>query len=182
MRLRSGSTQAPPKTPPIDYDAVYRRTADHVYNICLAKLRDPEAAADATMDVFRKLLSNPPTRHHDSLEGWLYTSARTTAIDHLRGIHPHIPLDDAHDYSDPAPTPEALVVDDDLRRSFRERLGVLTPAQRQVIELRLEGLSGDEIAHLLGKKRGWVDVTAYRAIHRLRDELTRNPSGKEGAR
>jgi RNA polymerase sigma-70 factor (ECF subfamily) len=177
---RAAAITEPPSV--IDYDALYRRTADNVYRVCLAVLRDPEAAADATMDVFRKLLTNPPTRHHDNLEGWLRTAARTTAIDHLRDLHRHLPLDDALDLSDPAPTPEEIVLDDDLRRSFRDRFGILTPAQRQVVELRLEGLSGDEIARLLARKRSWVDTTAFRAIARLRDELTLNPAGKEGAR
>jgi RNA polymerase sigma factor (sigma-70 family) len=181
-RWPRGSPEVTIPPPVIDYDAVYRRTADNVHRICLAVLHDPEAAADATMDVFRKLLSNPPARHHDNLEGWLRVSARTTAIDHLRELRRHLPLDDALDLSDPAPTPEEIVLDDDLRRSFRDRFAVLTPAQRQVIELRLEGLAGDEIARLLGRKRNWVDTTAFRALARLRNDLNADPTGKEGPR
>ncbi|HEY7032222.1 MAG TPA: sigma-70 family RNA polymerase sigma factor [Thermomicrobiales bacterium] len=177
---RAATITEPP--PVIDYDALYRRTADTVYRICLAVLHDPDAAADATMDVFRKLISNPPTRHHDNLDGWLRTSARTTAIDHLRHLRRDLPFDEALGLSDPSPTPEEVVLDDDLRRTFRDRFGVLTPDQRQVIELRLEGLSGDEIARLLARKRNWVDTTAFRAIERLRDDLTANAAGKEDGR
>lgn len=182
---RGAQTAPTTHSPPvIDYDAVYRRTSDSVYRICLSVLRDPEAAADATMEVFKKLLSRPPRRDLDNLEGWLRVAARTTAIDHLRSLRRHVPLDDARDVFDPMPTPEEIVLDDDARRSLHDRLATLPAAQRQVIELRLEGLSGDEIARLLGRNRGWVDTTAFRALQRLRaeHERERRPVGQEGRR
>ena len=43
-RRSRGPTDPPP---PIDYDAVFRRTADNVYAVCLAVLRDPAEFAKA---------------------------------------------------------------------------------------------------------------------------------------
>ena len=43
--------------------------------------------------------------------------------------------------------------------------------QRRVVELRLAGLKGDEIATILGKRRNAVDALQFRAIARMRQVL-----------
>ena len=43
--------------------------------------------------------------------------------------------------------------------------------QRRVLELRLAGLRGPDIAHVLGRSHGAVRVAQYRAIARLRTML-----------
>ena len=51
-------------------------------------------------------------------------------------------------------------------------LGQLTEEQRSIIELRLAGLSANEIATALGKSRNAIDQMQYRAVARLRKLLT----------
>lgn len=170
---------------PIDpalYDAIFRRTLDTIYRICLDVLRDPAAADDATSAVLEKLVRRLPAGDVENVDAWLRRVAKTTAIDHLRAMRHHAPLDEASEVEDPAPTPEDLVLDDDLRRMLREHVSLLPPAQRQVLELRLDGLTAEEIAHLLGRQRGWVDTTTFRAIRRLRAALRPGPAAEGGAR
>jgi RNA polymerase sigma-70 factor (ECF subfamily) len=164
------------------YDAIFRRTLDSIFRICLTVLHDPEAADDATGAVLEKLVRRLPTGDVQNVDAWLRRVAKTTAIDHLRAMRHHAPLDEAFEVEDPAPTPEDLVLDDDLRRVLREHVSLLPPAQRQVIELRLDGLTAEEIAHLLGRQRGWVDTTTFRAIRRLREELRPDSAAEGGTR
>jgi RNA polymerase sigma factor (sigma-70 family) len=157
----------------IDYDGLYRQCADSVYRICRAVLGSHEAAEDALQDVFRKLLSNPPKQNLENLRGWLHTTARTTAIDHLRAMRNHAPPDDDEPDEPPSdePTLEEIVLTEELRQLVRRHLDVLTPNQRRVVELRSEGLRSKEIAELLDRNVGWVDQNYHRALERLRTSM-----------
>jgi len=53
-------------------------------------------------------------------------------------------------------------------RELWDLLPLLGEDQRQVLELRLAGLSSGEIEIVLGKSRSWVGVTQHRAVLRLR--------------
>jgi RNA polymerase sigma-70 factor (ECF subfamily) len=66
------------------------------------------------------------------------------------------------------PSPEDVVLQDEDRLSVAGLLAHLTPDQRQIVELRLAGLNGNEIAEVLGRSRGSVDTAQSRAITRLR--------------
>jgi RNA polymerase sigma-70 factor (ECF subfamily) len=64
-----------------------------------------------------------------------------------------------------------------LAREFNERLeellGALTPAQRDVLVLRIvNGLSADETGQVLGMSAGSVRLTQYRALRVLRARIT----------
>ena len=59
----------------------------------------------------------------------------------------------------------------DDERSVRNLLVQLTPDQRDVVELRLSGLTGVEIADALGKQPGAVRAVQFRAYQRLRELL-----------
>jgi RNA polymerase sigma-70 factor (ECF subfamily) len=72
---------------------------------------------------------------------------------------------------DDAPAPEELAIAAEERRSVRALLAQLPEHQRRVVELRLAGLTGAEIAQVLGRSRANVDVTQCRAVARLRDLL-----------
>ncbi|HEY7037020.1 MAG TPA: sigma-70 family RNA polymerase sigma factor [Thermomicrobiales bacterium] len=167
---------------PALYDAIFRRTVNTIYRICLTVLHDPAAADDATGAVLEKLARRLPTGDVQNVDAWLRRVAKTTAIDHLRAMRHHAPLDEAFEVEDPAPTPEDLVLDADLRRVLRAHVSLLPPAQRQVIELRLDGLTAEEIAHLLGKQRGAIDITTFRAIRRLREQLRPGVAAEGGTR
>jgi RNA polymerase sigma-70 factor, ECF subfamily len=165
-----------------DYDGLFRQCADSVYRICKAILGDPDEAADAAQDVFKKLLTNPPKRHTDNVRGWLHSAARTTAIDHLRAMHRFTPLDESNDQTDPGPSPEASALDADLRRRLAAHLHVLTPDQRRVVELRSENVSAKEVALLLNRNVPWVNTTFFRALRQLRDAIGDEFLAEEGAR
>ena len=147
---------------------LYTRYLDPVHRYCYRRLGSREAAEDATSLVFAKALSALPQYRDTSFRGWLFAIAHHVVIDRYRDTHPEQSLETASEVLDEAPSPEELAIAADERRSLRALLAHLPEHQRQVVELRLAGLTGAEIAQALGRSPGNVDVTQYRAVARLR--------------
>jgi RNA polymerase sigma factor (sigma-70 family) len=69
-------------------------------------------------------------------------------------------------------SPEEHAVAGDELAALDRALDRLTEQQRQIVELRLAGLRGPEIARVLGIKPQAVKSAHFRAFHRLRALLT----------
>ena len=147
---------------------LYRRYVDPVYRYCHRRLGSREAAEDATAAVFAKALAALPTYHHGSFRGWLFTIAHHAVVDALRARRPTVAAEAALGLADPAPSPEEAALTADAGHSLRAMLTRLSPDQRQVVELHLAGLTGPEIAAVLGRSHGAVRATQSRAVARLR--------------
>jgi RNA polymerase sigma-70 factor (ECF subfamily) len=65
-------------------------------------------------------------------------------------------------------SPEALALATDDARTIQVLLAHLSADQRDLLELRLAGLTDAEIARALGRSHGAVRTSQYRAIARLR--------------
>jgi RNA polymerase sigma-70 factor, ECF subfamily len=153
---------------PRHFSLLYARYLDPVHRYCYRRLGSREAAEDATSLVFTNALTAFPHYRHTSFRGWLFTIAHHVITDRYRGDHPEHPLDTVAELHDGSASPEDLALAADERRSMSELLTRLPDHQRQVVELRLAGLTGAEIAQALGRSRSNVDVTQYRAVARLR--------------
>jgi RNA polymerase sigma-70 factor (ECF subfamily) len=138
-----------------------------------------EEAEDATAQVFTKALAALQTWRGGSFRAWLFAIADRHTLDQLRSRKSQYPLEAAELVPDRGPSPEAAVIDADARDSLHRLLVALTPDQRRVIELRLSGLNGDEIAHATGRSRNAVDALQFRAVARLRT-LIGNDDGASG--
>lgn len=149
---------------------LYQRYLTPIYGFCYRRLGSREAAEDATSLVFTKALEGLASLHSPNVRAWLFTIAHNVVIDFYRSHRPMVDLDAVSARSSSGnPDSDALaaVELEELRRA----LDVLTDDQRQVVELRLAGLSGPEIRLVLDRSRSWVDTTQFRAIQRLRKAL-----------
>ncbi|MGH2562591.1 MAG: RNA polymerase sigma factor [Thermomicrobiales bacterium] len=146
---------------------LYNRYLPPVYRYCFARMRSPEAAEDLTSLVFANALAALSTYRGGSFAAWLFTIARNAVSNASRRTPDH-PLTDL-DVIDATPTPEELAIASDEHRLLWELLEYLSADQRQVVELRLAGLSGPEIARVLGRSHTSVRSLQFRAIARLRD-------------
>jgi RNA polymerase sigma-70 factor (ECF subfamily) len=73
---------------------------------------------------------------------------------------------------DAAPSPEAAVIAADERRALLEAVEVLPDADRLVLACRyFVGLSEEETAAVIGRRRGTVKSRTSRALARLRERL-----------
>lgn len=154
---------------------LYDRYADAIYAYCARRLSSTEDAEDATSQVFTRMVSAIPRyTASGSFRSWLFTIAHNVVVDTYRGGR-IATLPEAFDVTDPDPSPEDLAIQADDRHTLDGLMQHLTVDQRQVVELRLAGLSGPEIQNVLGRGRSWVDTTQHRAIRRMRATLGIDP-------
>jgi RNA polymerase sigma-70 factor (ECF subfamily) len=154
---------------------LYDRYVDSVYRYCYRRLGNETTAEDATSLVFVRALTALPRFDPggSSFRSWLFAIAHNAIVDVTRSASARLnrPLETAADLTDPAPSPDDLALDAERRRSVGAALATLPDDQRRVVELRLAGLSGPEIAATTGRTHAAVRTAQRRAIARLRSLL-----------
>jgi RNA polymerase sigma-70 factor (ECF subfamily) len=158
---------------------LYARYANPVFQYCYGRLGSREEAEDVTSLVFSKALDALPRYQDGSFRSWLFAIAHNAVIDHVRAKRHDTSLDAALDVEAAGPSPDEIAADVEAYRRLREVMAHLSDEQRQVIELRLNGLNGPEIARVLGRSHAWVRVNQYRAATRLRLLLRTEAAAKE---
>jgi len=161
------------KTDPRAFAPLYARYFDPVYRYCYRRLGHAEVAADATALVFTKALAALPGYREDgaSFRSWLFAIAHNVITDDLRARRLTAPIDEAAHVAATDPSPEEVVLTDETGGLVHALLGSLPADQRQILELRLAGLTGPEIAAALGRSLGAVKIAQVRAFARLRTAL-----------
>lgn len=175
-RARSGDSQA--------FALLYRRYLDQVYDFAHNRLENREAAEDATQTIFMRAVSSLPQCRDDAMfAGWLFAIARNVVTDSYRSRRYAAQLlDTALDVEDPVATPEDLALQAEWERELAElRERCLNAGEREILDLRLQGLSDREIAAALGRGYGAVRTAQYRMVLRLRGCMSLSAEPKEAA-
>jgi RNA polymerase sigma-70 factor (ECF subfamily) len=159
------------------FSALYSRYAPRILLYCRMRLSDPRDAEDLAASIFTSAWSAFPPDTRGPFRSWLFTIAHHAMGNHYRHQGARGPTrslidHDADAFRDPDQTPEMAVISKDDARELREALAHLGDDQRQVIELRLAGLKGREIAHILGRSEPAVKMLQYRAMQHLREVLS----------
>jgi RNA polymerase sigma-70 factor (ECF subfamily) len=157
------------------FGALYDCHVRAVYGYCFHQLGSREAAEDATSLIFTKALGALPSQRGSSFRGWLFGIAHHVVADAIQQKCADMPLEMALEMSDVTPSPESAAIVNETRRTLYAALAQLSTEQRQVVELRLAGLTSAEIGQVLGRSRGAVDVAQHRAVLRLRGLLGATP-------
>ena len=162
--------------------ALYDRYARPAYALAVRILRDPALAQDAVQDAFLTAWRTAPSfdPRRGTAATWLMTLVHRRAVDVVRREDRRraTPLEDAPVASGDA-TDEAAEVREQRRR-VRCALAVLTPPEREALELAYYGgLSQSEIAERLGVPLGTVKSRMFAGLARLREALGEagDPSG-----
>lgn len=148
---------------------LYHRYVDAVYRYCYRQLGSREQAEDATSVIFERALRALPRYRNGSFRSWLFVIAHNVVVNAHRDRRPTLDLGRAEELVDAAATPEDIALAGETTRTVLDLVRALPPDQRHLIELRLAGLTGPEIAVVLGKKHGAIKVAQLRAIRRLRE-------------
>jgi RNA polymerase sigma factor (sigma-70 family) len=153
---------------------LYDRFGRQAYALALRILRDSALAQDAVQEAFltawRTAARFDPQR--GSPATWLMTLVHRRAVDVVRREDRRraAPLDDAPLASGDA-TDEAVEVRE-RRQRVQQALAVLTPPEREALELAYYGgLSQSEVADRLGVPLGTVKSRMFAGLARLRDAL-----------
>ena len=163
-----------------DREAVARVFAEirpAVLQYCLARLGRMHGtygtAEDVAQDVCLTVLRVLP-RFRDQgrpFAAFVYGIAARKISEARRSAsrRPQVPLESLSARPDPAGGPEELVLGAELSERLRRMLERLSPAQREVIALRVaDGLSSDQVAAILGISGAGVRVAQHRALRKLR--------------
>lgn len=130
-----------------------------------------ELAADAASQTFLKALTGIGGFRSGSFKSWLYAIARNVTIDMQRAARPQVDLAHAELVHDNAPSPEEHALRTDESDRLWRALQHLTNEQREVLELRLAGLTGAEIAAATRRSLPATKSIQFRALSRLRTVL-----------
>jgi RNA polymerase sigma-70 factor (ECF subfamily) len=162
------------------FGLLYDRYVELVFRYCLVRLRDREEAEDATSLVFARALAALPTQRGGSFRSWLFSIAHNVVIDVQRGATPGTPLSVLEQVPAQGPSLEDQVAAQERREVVLQALTRLSDEQRRVVELRLAGLTGPEVAAALGRSHDSVRTTQRRALSRIRTLLGITPDQEEG--
>jgi len=158
------------------FRVLFETHKDRVYSIALRYAGDSAAAMDIAQDTFLKLLSNiQQFRGDSSFESWLYRMVVNSCLDYHRKRRRFLPLMD--EALDVFRSSKEGALSEMLREEQAERVqqvvAQLPEEQRIVVVLRYtEGRSYEEIADLLGCRRGTVASRLNRAHKALERRLS----------
>lgn len=160
--IRRGSNDA--------YRAVYDATASHLLSYANGMLRNRASAEDVVQQAFLELVKTGADfrGRGEALRVWLFKTVRFRCIDQARKASSReVPLLDV---------PETVTEHDHLAGMLdprlEEALAELSERQRSMILMRhVVGLSGLEIARIVGLNRPAVYAVIRRAENRLREEM-----------
>ena len=164
------ATMARPRTPILEFDALYRTACADVYAYVFSLVGDAATADDVTAQAFerayRKRRSFDPGR--GTPRQWLFTIARNAGLDELRRRkRAATPVADA---GVTVAAPATAGPDDDRAAAVRTAIASLAPRERDLIALKFyAGLSNAEIAATLGISETNAGTRIHRALGSLRE-------------
>jgi RNA polymerase sigma-70 factor, ECF subfamily len=173
------------KQDPRAFAPLYEHYFSQVFGYCLRRIGHREAAADVTAQIFTRAIASlgkfrQRSNDGSSFRSWLFTIAHNMVIDHRRRTRHHSSIDvstlsddqsTSHWLHDPSPGPEEIAIGIEDRVRVRASLARLPERQREIVELRMAGLSGIEIASTLNMTHSAVKSAQFRAYVTLRDLL-----------
>ncbi len=149
------------------YEEYYSKIARYIF----VRIRNRAEAEDLAGEVFLKALQslNSYKERGIPMRAWLFRIAHNLVVDYIRQAAKLkiVPIDTVVVTAESDPQSIAEI---NMRRArLAKALGQLTPAQRQVIELRFfGGLTSEEAGQVLNKSSGAVREMQSAAIRRLR--------------
>jgi RNA polymerase sigma-70 factor (ECF subfamily) len=170
-------------------DQLIRATYADVYALARRMLADPDEAADATQEVFVRVMRSVLGFRGEAAFGtWLHRVTVNVCLTMLRkrstaraaglvaGTTPFAMPDDESQLATTADAPDDRAETADLVRRSEQALATLPEDARTVVVLRdIEGLSTREVADLLGITENLVKVRLHRAHARLRAMVLGGP-------
>lgn len=168
-----------------EFAPLYVRYRDDIERYCFFCLEDWRDAEEAAQEIFASALRDLARLRNDegAFRRWLFRIAHNEVYDRqkLRRRWRFAPLEDAFALSDPSPSPEQIAIASDAHDRLVAFLRTLPDRERKVCELRLTGLTNDEIAHALDLENDGAIRTAWsRAAKRTKEWFGIARTGKGG--
>jgi RNA polymerase sigma-70 factor, ECF subfamily len=168
------------KVDPREFAPLYEAYADLVWRYAVKRLGNDERAADATSQVFIKVIAALPNYkpamrgEQTTFRSWLMMIARNVVIDEARKHRPTADLDAPATQPwlvDRSRSPEEDAIASEEQAMVRKAVAKLPEKQRRIVELRAMGLKVAEIAEMMGMTVAGIRTSNHRAYTRLRELL-----------
>src|SRR3954465_3193453 len=166
------------------FRALVERYQRRVYQLAVSMLKDPDDAMDITQETFVRVHRYLPSFKGDSsFFTWTYRIAMNLCLDaqRRRGRSERVDLgrgDEAEIEAAMDPPSAALAgpqrqaLNDELRGKIEEALSGLSENHRAILLLReIEGLSYEELAKVLGIRKGTVMSRLFHARLKMQNKL-----------
>ncbi len=154
---------------PNAFAVLYSKYVGDIYRYCYRRLGDREASEDVTSQIFMHAYAAMPSLGARPFRLWLFAIAHNAMIDHYRRSRPpETPLGAIHDLPDRAVSTEDLAIDEESATAIHRLFDQLGERDRHIVELRLAGLTGVEIAEALQCSHAVVRTAQHRAFTKIR--------------
>ena len=163
--------EAPTET--VDFETAFRLHYRRVARVIVRVIQDPARAEEIAVDVFWKLWRHPSAQG-PHCAGWLYRSAVRAAVDELRTRTRREKYERWFGFGGTSSEdPERSREIGEKRTRIRTVLAALRSQDAQLVALRAEGLSYEELADALHLKPTSIGTLLRRAQDAFRKEYTK---------
>jgi RNA polymerase sigma factor (sigma-70 family) len=159
----------PPDYP--EFGPVFRMHYPRIARVIARIVTDPGRAEELAADVFWKFLHNSGARENPG--GWLYRTAVRKALDELKRLQRRQKFERLLMLPQSAPSPEAVHAAAQAGNQVRIVLGALKSRDAELLVLRSEGLSYQEIAGALKLNQTSMGTLVRRAHEAFRKEYVK---------
>jgi RNA polymerase sigma-70 factor (ECF subfamily) len=155
-----------------EFVEAYEAYSPRIFRFLFWRTKNNELSKDLTSSVFEKAWRSRGSFRGGSVQAWLYKIARNVLTDHWR-TKQDLPVEDisilAEATEDSAARLDTLMEVERLARAVQK----LPKEMREVVNLRfIEGWSSKDVAKHLNLSESNVRVIQYRALRRIRNELS----------
>lgn len=155
-----------------DFEATFRAQYPRIARVISRVVRDPARSEELAVEVFLKLWRSPRAQG-DKTDGWLYRVAVRKALDELRRQTRRARYERLFGLAKPAPNPEQAHAANEEQQRVRLVLAFIERRQAELLLLRANDLSYDEVAAALGLNPASVGTLLSRAQQAFRKEYVR---------
>ncbi|MEW6364113.1 MAG: sigma-70 family RNA polymerase sigma factor [Acidobacteriota bacterium] len=171
------SLLATAKTEPAAFSAIYEHYFPRVYTYIRYRIRNAPTADDIAAAVFERVLARLGDYRPESgpFAGWLYAIARNTVSDYQRTERRRRGFLTGLLFDKPShePAQDDAMILGERRFALMAAIARLSDRERDVLALRFSaGLGNKAIAKLTGMRESNVAVIVFRALGRLRADLS----------
>ena len=167
--MSEAAVEAKPNEAIFDIETVFRAQYQRIARLIAGVIRDPARAEELAVEVFLKW-SRTPNAHGENAEGWLYRAAVRTGRNELRRRTRLSRCESLFDFVRGTPTPEELLSAREEQQRVDIVLSVIEPRHAELLLLRTNGLTYDELASTLELNPGSVGTFLSRAQQAFRKE------------
>ena len=157
----------------VDVEAVFTAHFSRIARVVARVIGDRGRAEELAVDAFLKWLRHPAA-HGEGAAGWLYRTAVRMGLDELRREARRARFERLLSAFRQTPaTPEDLQEANEEQDRVRRVLARLRRSQAELLVLRSQGLSYDEVAAALGLKAASIGTLLSRAQQSFRKEYVK---------